>query len=976
MDLKIAFQEVCDFCGHYPAVRGGLPTDDPRAQSVIARLKEIAGWLAKRFTRFDNTPINIIVSEGTGAFPRVPWICLLPAGQRVSDGIYVGICFGKGGNGAVAGCMQSASNPKGLKTFTRASAAQVPAIDVDGIASGTRYNNVFANPLEIPKETFDPEVLSNHIAESLRLALRKSSSSVVPRCWIFQGNPNQFDLDRYLRSRGEIRWQVTEHANLIKIGDKVLIWRSGTDPGVVAECSVGSGPSAALEEDASDLYLTKPGAGQKVICCKLTVLDRYPSQPIPWAHIKQALPELGIIKAPQSTNFAVTNTEYSQILSLKPQRLDDRFSEQLRRYWDEKIIFSSSFHKVRYGITALDETGVSVERLDANEPQRVTFAQAEKLARRVEEEGPVAFTELDHTSAVRNTVLQAEQLALTADQAQIVFLPDKPARLQNLLQAIATMNMANPLYKPAMLLCVLDGIDIGDLPANRITFDWVAPRFIAKMRSLGKEVTEQQAAHPFYHLTGDLFWLHAVQNLKELMKDGGEGPTAARMKIKYALLKDTYWHLLQDPSSRAAVRRQLTAMTLPQIPPDQIVPDAETAINATGFLAAPGQIRRFVSALASKPFVILTGNSGTGKTKLAELFAQWLCGNEASRFALVPIGADWTDNRNVLGFVNHLRSAHLCEPGEEVARPLYQSTRILDLLLEASRKENEGIPFFIILDEMNLSHVERYFADFLSALESKQAKLLLHREGRPLPRKPTGSPDVPEELTLPRNLFVIGTVNVDETTYMFSPKVLDRANVLEFRVEADTPKQFLQKGGKPIAEVVAAPLGYAQAFLNLSRRARGLASPALESPPVTSLDECHTALIDLFALMQQRHQEFAFRPMAEILRYLAVDYEFTADKTAWDWQAAMDAQILQKILPKLHGSKRKIGSLLAALAAYCEKAENYATAEDLLKNESKAESYPAASDRLTSPPRFKESYRKLGEMLAAVRRDQFVSYIQ
>jgi hypothetical protein len=241
-------------------------------------------------------------------------------------------------------------------------------------------------------------------------------------------------------------------------------------------------------------------------------------------------------------------------------------------------------------------------------------------------------------------------------------------------------------------------------------------------------------------------------------------------------------------------------------------------------------------------------------------------------------------------------------------------------------------------------------------------------------------------MRLPRNVFVIGTVNVDETTYMFSPKVLDRANVLEFRVPAGTPSTFLEAGGRRIGLTAPATPGYAEAFLNLSCRARGenkatplilaCAPPDLPDSAQPAHKQCRDTIAHLFALMQQRHQEFAFRTMSEILRFIAVDYELATDKEKWDWRVAMDAQILQKILPKLHGSKRKIGSLLAALAAYCEKDDNYAGAEDLLKNEPKAEAYPAAPDRRTSSPRFAESYRKLCEMLEAVRRDQFVSFIQ
>src|SRR5205823_4057895 len=92
----------------------------------------------------------------------------------------------------------------------------------------------------------------------------------------------------------------------------------------------------------------------------------------------------------------------------------------------------------------------------------------------------------------------------------------------------------------------------------------------------------------------------------------------------------------------------------------------------------------------------------------------------------------------------------------------------LDLLLHA--QVNLDQPHFLILDEMNLSHVERYFSDILSALESGEP-LALHSGNDDIEK-------VPPRLALPANLFIVGTVNVDETTYMFSPKVLDRANVL------------------------------------------------------------------------------------------------------------------------------------------------------------------------------------------------------
>jgi len=390
-----------------------------------------------------------------------------------------------------------------------------------------------------------------------------------------------------------------------------------------------------------------------------------------------------------------------------------------------------------------------------------------------------------------------------------------------------------------------------------------------------------------------------------------------------------------------------------------------------GFTGKPvGRI--LAQSLATKPFVILTGNSGTGKTKLGELFAKWLLRDNSDAHVLIAVGADWTDNRNVVGFVNYLRQTN---SESDVRLPIYQSTPVLDLILHAT---GSPLPHFLILDEMNLSHVERYFADFLSAMETSDGEVILHTEQSSLPRSAAGPADVPSKLKLPNNLFVIGTVNVDETTYMFSPKVLDRANVIEFRVAQGDVDGFLASGGGGIGSIEEAPAGYAQAFLDLAKRARQRPRADLEllrneEPPNNAKDkvkEIHRVLKDIFALLQSTHREFAYRTIAEVLRYAAVDFELTEKRDGWNWQACMDAQILQKILPKLHGNKRQLETVLIQLAMYCETGRPVPADAKTLDGLSRL---PVVRK---TDPFFADSYRKLCDMLDSVRRDQFVSFIQ
>ena len=157
-------------------------------------------------------------------------------------------------------------------------------------------------------------------------------------------------------------------------------------------------------------------------------------------------------------------------------------------------------------------------------------------------------------------------------------------------------------------------------------------------------------------------------------------------------------------------------------------------------------------------------------------------------YVVVSVGADWTSNENIIGYPDGLNSKS------------YVSRPALNLIRSATEPQNRDIPHFLILDEMNLSHVERYFADVLSVIESDEPMHLYSGD----PRTADGR-SLPHDLKFPPNLFVIGTVNVDETTYAFSPKVLDRANVIEFRMTRDDVDAFLQNPTTPHLEKLEAP---------------------------------------------------------------------------------------------------------------------------------------------------------------------------
>lgn len=336
-------------------------------------------------------------------------------------------------------------------------------------------------------------------------------------------------------------------------------------------------------------------------------------------------------------------------------------------------------------------------------------------------------------------------------------------------------------------------------------------------------------------------------------------------------------------------------------------------LESTGLIFSDQLVTRFVLSLLTKPFVILSGLAGSGKTQLAISFAKWICEND-EQICIVPVGADWTNREFLLGYPNSIKPGKYVKPDNGV----------LDLLFEAN--ENKDKPHFLILDEMNLSYVERYFADFLSAMESGEKIPLMKN-----------SVDVPASIELPRNLFIIGTINVDETTYMFSPKVLDRANVIEFRIMPNELDTFFQKLSSINKELILSKgVMQAGAFVEI---ANSIIDPQNVENRLAMID----VLKKFFIELKNIHAEFGYRTANELFRFISLGLELD---TKFSSDMIIDAAIIQKLLPKLHGSRKKVEPTLKALWSLCVNNEKFTLEAISEVPEEKEMKYPLSAEKI------------------------------
>ncbi len=329
--------------------------------------------------------------------------------------------------------------------------------------------------------------------------------------------------------------------------------------------------------------------------------------------------------------------------------------------------------------------------------------------------------------------------------------------------------------------------------------------------------------------------------------------------------------------------------------------------------------RIYITAIKSKPFLLLAGISGTGKSRIVRELARacWVEGSEEYKaqkpknFEMVQVKPNWHDSSELIGYVSRVSGS-----------PVFVAGDFLKFVAKAW--ENPEVPHFLCLDEMNLAPVEQYFAEYLSVVESRKADEngvittdpILKKNGedwyRILTSELTSDENVRNQflndgICIPQNLIVVGTVNMDETTFSFSRKVLDRAMTIEMN-EVDLFGGLDDRHEK-IGKLEAGNLiGTAVEGVDVYRENKAVCDMALKY-----LETVNTEL-------EGTPFKVAYRTRNEFLLYVVNNLPYNKDQDGNELEQnfviarALDEITSMKILSRIEGDETKIGKLLDKLS--------------------------------------------------------------
>lgn len=342
---------------------------------------------------------------------------------------------------------------------------------------------------------------------------------------------------------------------------------------------------------------------------------------------------------------------------------------------------------------------------------------------------------------------------------------------------------------------------------------------------------------------------------------------------------------------------------------------------------------KYLIAAKAKPFLILGGFSGTGKSQKVKELAYLTCpkydelqkGNDPGNYALISVKPNWHDSTELLGYYSSISQKYVC-------------TDFMRFLVKAMNYPN--IPFFVCLDEMNLAPVEEYLAEYLSVLESRK-----NIEGTiissPLVSagvfkadykvdifKDLGINDdedgesikeqlLTDGLTLPQNVIVIGTVNMDDTTNSFSRKVIDRALTFETEVEKFTVDGYFDQ----VDTLCYGDLESSR-FICDQVKASDAVAEELDLLSDTDKDVVIKFMNDINERMSNSPFQVSYRVLNEIILYYRALKHLTPNDVSWD--KVLSTILLTKVLPRIEGDSDRVKAPLEGLRDYVDTCTNKA----------------------------------------------------
>lgn len=388
-----------------------------------------------------------------------------------------------------------------------------------------------------------------------------------------------------------------------------------------------------------------------------------------------------------------------------------------------------------------------------------------------------------------------------------------------------------------------------------------------------------------------------------------------------SLYKMYYELFIENPSEDDTHEKEESERSM-IVPTKEAINQIKNYIEAKGFTYKGELIENFYLSLKSKPFVILAGTSGTGKTRLVKLFAEAI----GAEYRLVPVRPDWSDGSDLFG--------HYDLNGKFVEGPVCSA---FDTAFS-----NPDKPVLLCLDEMNLARVEYYLSDFLSIIESRE-KLA---DGTIIT-----SQIAQYEKGIPSNLYIVGTVNMDETTFPFSKKVLDRANTIEFSY-VDLVPNF-----ESVDENILS---------------QNLKNDFLKTEYLVLSRDCieEKSYVEKVCLDLQRINKILLKANAHVgyrVRDEIVFYMLNNKKEALiSENRAFDNEIMQKILPRIQGSSVTIKDMLIELFKYCM--------NDFSGLDADSGNVGALMLSLADSAKYPNSAEKIGYMMTRYEEDGFTSY--